>query len=63
MNNDRNKDDHSDQPQIDPNRENELSYAAEALNISPNKLTEAILATGTTDVSEIRDYLKRRGEK
>jgi len=49
--------------QIDANKSDEMQYWSKKLSISSDQLTDAIMSTGTTDVQEIRDYLKRMEDK
>jgi len=63
MNDDISKEDFGARSQINPNEEQELTYWTGKFRISPDQLTDAIMSTGSTNVEEIRAYLKRMEEK
>jgi len=63
MNEDINNGDFGNQSQINPNEEQELAYWTGKFKITSEQLTDAIMSTGSTNVTEIRDYLKRMEDK
>jgi len=63
MSENKNNKDYNDRSQIDANQSDELQYWTKKFNISSEQLTDAIMSTGSTNVQEIQDYLKRMEDK